>query len=170
MGSADSHDQGHPAQTSARALPPWVGLNWVQTGWSAPAAPRPPRGPEPLPGADCSRHRSRGAQRRAPVMPALPRPRGGGDQVRPPTSPASRFTPGRWRDWQPIGGRVTGPPLRGRGQGGVGASPGAAPLQPSGSSPKPLLRFFLPDPGEGLGWGEISKSAYGGRGEEENCS
>lgn len=40
MVSADSHDPGYPAQTSARPLPPWVGLKERPCG-PAPAPPPP---------------------------------------------------------------------------------------------------------------------------------
>lgn len=40
MVSADSHDPGYPAQTSARPLPPWVGLKERPRG-PAPAPPPP---------------------------------------------------------------------------------------------------------------------------------
>lgn len=93
-----------------------------------PAAPRPPPGshrparPAALRGADCSRHRSSGAQRPAPTMSPLRRALGRGWRCGLPT-----------RGWhgrrlQPTGSRAPpAPPRPAPPAGAPGASPRAAP-------------------------------------------
>ena len=48
IGSADSHDQGYPAQTSARPLPPWVGLKVGADRMERSRGPAPARRPPAL--------------------------------------------------------------------------------------------------------------------------
>lgn len=48
MGSADSHDQGYPAQTSARPLPPWVGMKVGADRMERSRGPAPARRPPAL--------------------------------------------------------------------------------------------------------------------------